>query len=255
MPRRPGIIKIYGACIAVFLASAAFLCIARLGRADRDKEQEVTDLFTRGIKSERCVVNPGKSVEHKIENNERVRWLTPDEEIALIDTVRRMAPELELAVLVALYSGMRRSEQFRCNDVEGSGLKWSYVDLGKKLITIPRSKSGLSREIPIDDVLHDALIKLRTTVGSKYVFRIPPPDRRFPRIVRAVKVRNFKWHDLRHTFASRLVMAGVDIRTVQILMGHWSIITTMRYAHLSQKHLQEAVDKLHRPVAAAELTA
>jgi site-specific recombinase XerD len=57
-------------------------------------------------------------------------------------------------------------------------------------------------------------------------------------------VADFKWHDLRHTFASRLVMAGVDIRTVQELMGHKQITQTMRYAHLSPQHRTGALEKL-----------
>jgi integrase len=55
---------------------------------------------------------------------------------------------------------------------------------------------------------------------------------------------NFRWHDLRHTFASRLVMAGVDIRTVQELMGHKTIQATLRYAHLAPQHQLEAVQRL-----------
>jgi site-specific recombinase XerD len=60
-------------------------------------------------------------------------------------------------------------------------------------------------------------------------------------------IKEFRWHDLRHTFASRLVMAGVDIRTVQELMGHKTLAMTTRYAHLSAAHKLDAVQKLNRP--------
>jgi integrase len=57
---------------------------------------------------------------------------------------------------------------------------------------------------------------------------------------------DFRWHDLRHTFASRLTMAGGDLRTVQELMGHQTITMTMRYAHLAPSHLREAVQRISR---------
>jgi site-specific recombinase XerD len=63
----------------------------------------------------------------------------------------------------------------------------------------------------------------------------------FQPALKRAEISGLHWHDLRHTFASRLVMKGVDIRTVQVLMGHASITMTMRYAHLSPSHELEAV--------------
>jgi site-specific recombinase XerD len=71
----------------------------------------------------------------------------------------------------------------------------------------------------------------------------------FADAVQEAGINDFDWHDLRHTFASRLVMAGVDIRTVQELLGHESIIMTMRYAHLSPQHRATALEKLCQPSA------
>lgn len=65
-----------------------------------------------------------------------------------------------------------------------------------------------------------------------------------PDAVRDAGIADFHWHDLHHDFASRLVKAGVNLRTVQILMGHKSIQTTCRYAHLAPKDLLDAVEKL-----------
>jgi hypothetical protein len=70
------------------------------------------------------------------------------------------------------------------------------------------------------------------------------PRQWFEEALEEAKISNFRWHDLRHTFASRLVMAGVDLRTVQQLMGHKTISMTVRYAHLAPEHQLAAVQKL-----------
>ena len=73
------------------------------------------------------------------------------------------------------------------------------------------------------------------------------------RMRKAADIENFTWHDLRHTFASRLVMAGADLSSVQKLLGHKSILMTMRYAHLAPGHLQDAVEKLAAAAPAQQL--
>ena len=84
---------------------------------------------------------------------------------------------------------------------------------------------------------------------SPYVFPVEPPDKLFPEVCKPAEVHDFTWHCLRHTFASRLVTRGVDLRTVQDLMGHKSIITTMHYAHPSE-HQADAVERLVRASSA-----
>jgi integrase len=119
-------------------------------------------------------------------------------------------------------------------------LQWSHIDFHAGVISLPRSKHGESRHIAMNRTLRETLQGLKN--DSLYVFPVEPPGKWFPEACEAAKVPNFTWHCLRHTFASRLVMAGVDIRTVQELMGHRSIVTTMRYAHLAPGHQAAAVE-------------
>lgn len=133
-------------------------------------------------------------------------------------------------------TGMRQGEQFT--------REWSDIDLDAGTIRLEQTKNGDCRFVQLNSRALAAIEMLHTrSIGSGRVFSNLVP-RWFPEAVEKADVQDFKWHDLRHTFASRLVMAGVDIRTVQELMGHKSITMTMRYAHLSPKHRTEALEKL-----------
>src|SRR5436309_1921582 len=121
---------------------------------------------------------------------------------------------------------------------------WSDFRAG--VITVPRSKHGESRHIPMNSVPKGTLEELRKRAHSPYIFPVGPPEKWFLKICRRVGISNFSWHCLRHTFASRLVMAGVDLRTVQELMGHKTLAMTLRYSHLSPEHQLDAVQRLNR---------
>ena len=208
-------------------------------------------IFSLAIRNGKATANPVRGTHHRMENNARVRYLTDDEEAHVIEQVRATRPELEPQIIVALHSGMRRSEQYVTTDCPDGGLKWQHVDFGGKVITLPRSKHGEKRHIKMNSVLEEALRHLRSTANSPYVFPVEPPDKLFPEVCKCAGVDDFTWHCLRHTFASRLVMRGVDLRTVQELMGHKSIVTTMRYAHLAPQHQADAVERLVRPTPGA----
>ena len=201
-------------------------------------------VFSLAIRNRKSTINPVRGTRHRIENNARVRYLSDEEEAFLVDCVRSYCPKREPEILVALHSGMRRSEQYATADCPEGGLKWEHIDSTSRVITIPRSKHGERRYIPMNSVLREILLKLKESKRSAYVFPSKPPDKWFPEVLRESGIEDFTWHCLRHTFASRLVMAGVDLRTVQELLGHKSIITTMRYAHLAPGHKAEAVERL-----------
>jgi integrase len=96
----------------------------------------------------------------------------------------------------------------------------------------------------MNSVLRKTLRCIPQKIDSPYVFDSTDPEKWFAKLVKAVGIKDFTWHDLRHTFASRLAMAGVSMRHIADLMGHSEIQTTMRYAHLAPGHLADAVEKL-----------
>lgn len=153
-------------------------------------------------------------------------------------------------VLLALNTGARRGELF--------GLTWADVDLQRGLMTVraATSKGNRTRHIPLNA---DALAALKRWKGSPnregLVFpgplgtRMGNINKSWAELVKLAKLENFRFHDCRHDFASRLVMAGVDLNTVRELLGHSDIAMTLRYAHLAPEHKADAVAKLIRPKA------
>jgi integrase len=200
-------------------------------------------IYSNANRNGRVEVNPARLVRLRKENNAVVRFLTDEEEMKLRAAMRRMLPEMEPEFDVALNTGMRRGEQWR--------LRWEDVNEAQGVITIPRSKNGERRYVRINRDCRVALDRLWLTRDeSGYVLPGPTegrntdPRRTFEPIVKEAGIPHFRYHDIRHTFASRLIMAGVDLRTVQQLMGHKTIAMTVRYAHLAPSHEQEAIERL-----------
>jgi integrase len=138
---------------------------------------------------------------------------------------------------------MRAGEQFQ--------LKWQEVSFERRMISLPKTKTGKARHIPLNAIALQALQERKLTQqDALYVFRDAGRDpqhdyhRWFNEALTEAKVADYSWHCNRHTFASRLVMAGVDLRTVAELMGQSSIQMTMLYAHLAPQHNRAAVDRL-----------
>jgi integrase len=175
------------------------------------------------------------------ENNQRLRFLSGDEIDRLIDAC---SPHLKPIVEVALHTGMRRGELL--------SLTWEQIR--NKQIYLTETKSGKARQIPINDRLAHLLRELRqkNQLKSPYVFCFPNGERirhiknGFLGACRRAGLEDFHFHDLRHTFASHLVMNGVGLKAVQELLGHADMKMTMRYAHLSHEHLREAVSVLNK---------
>jgi site-specific recombinase XerD len=187
--------------------------------------------------------NPARLMKAKKEPNGRIRFLSQEEETRLRRIIDELYPHFLNEFEVAVHTGMRRSEQFT--------LDWTEVDLDAKRIHLLKTKNGSDRVIPLNSVALAALKRQREiSGGAKRVF-ITTEGKPFIRkairgwldeaLVKA-NIQDFSWHCLRHTFCSRLVMAGVPLKTCQELMGHKTSQMTARYAHLSPGHLQDAIE-------------
>lgn len=202
----------------------------------------LSHMFTKAVEWGFLETSPfkkGKRLMFK-ENNHRLRFLTDTEIEALL---KACSPHLRPIVEVALLTGMRRGELL--------GLKWEQVRNG--FIYLTETKGGKARQIPVNDRLAQIFRELRqkNQLKSPYVFcdaqgrRFHEVKRSFASACKKAGLEDFHFHDLRHTFASHLVMRGVSLKAVQELLGHADVRQTMRYAHLSQAHLKEAVAALN----------
>jgi integrase len=180
------------------------------------------------------------------ENNHRLRFLNDSEIETLLracEDLKTFTPHLRPIVEVALLTGMRRGELL--------GLKWEHIRNG--FIYVTETKSGKARQIPINDRLAEVFKGMRrgNQLKSPYVFcdsqgkRFYDVKRSFASACRKAGVEAFRFHDLRHIFASQLVMRGASLKAVQELLGHASLAMTMRYAHLSHEHLKDSVNLLN----------
>ncbi len=179
-----------------------------------------------------CLVNPPKV------NNVLVRYLTPDQEATLLGHL----PEKYCPVVVAaLNTGLRQGELLR--------LSWGDIDWNVGVLTIHETKAGERRRVPMNSIVVGLFSSLKAGLQSTPADRIFPFTARFVRrtfekAVRASGVAPFRFHDLRHTFASRLAMQGANDRTLMALGGWKSPAMLSRYAHLSPTHLWKAVEGL-----------
>jgi excisionase family DNA binding protein len=186
--------------------------------------------------------NPVRKVKFFSEkDNLKERVLTPEEETKLLDS----CPEcLGIIVLTAIHTGMRRAEILN--------LKWEDVNLEKKEIKVRKTKSGSIRTIPINETLYSMLSRLKKKKSSPgYLFNNPRTGQPFKDVKKAFKgaceragVEGLRFHDLRHTFASRLVENGADLITVKDLLGHFSVRITERYTHSNKNTKRQAVESL-----------
>ena len=182
----------------------------------------------------------------KLERNNANQWRLERNYPLLDDLVNcAFADYLRPMILLSINTGVRRGELF--------SLKWENVNFDYATITIEGSyaKSGKTRHIPLNSEAFEVLKNWRKqTISRDLVFhnkdgnRFDTIKKSWQKVLDLAKISNFRWHDLRHHFASRLVMAGVDLNTVRELLGHAEMTMTLRYAHLAPEHKANAVEKI-----------
>jgi len=182
--------------------------------------------------------NVARLIQHKAENNGRVRFLSREEEEILRQVIRQKFPEREPELDLALHTGLRSGEQY--------ATKWKDVDFEQRVLTIPLDKGGKTSHVPLSAAAVRALLDLNRSYGStEFVCGgAKSPRHWFEAAVAMAKIERFTWHCLRHTFASRLVMSGADLRTVAELLRDKTLAMVMRYAHLAPDHKLAAVERM-----------
>ena len=184
--------------------------------------------------------------------NARLRFLDADEVTRLLRAARDDVAALWLvpAIELAVRTGLRQGELLR--------LRWTDLDAGRRLATILETKNGAPRHVPLSAAAQAIVATLPATGATvlAWPWGDPLSDTTlyyaFQRVCAAAGIADCTWHTLRQTFASHLVMSGVDLRTVQELLGHKTLAMTMRYAHLAPSHVAAAVEKLDAALAPPE---
>jgi integrase len=171
--------------------------------------------------------------------NARDRWLTVEEEQMLLQKATNPV-WLRSLLTAALHTGMRRGELL--------ALVWKDIDFQKRLVRVEKSKNGEKRSIPMSQTLYDTLkaVKVRNISGTVFPISTRSVRVAYDKALEKVEITDFHFHDLRHTFATRLVQNGVDLYKVQKLLGHKNIAMTQRYAHHYPESLRSSVEVLDR---------
>lgn len=230
----------------------------------------LSSVLSRAVRVGRLISNPIRLVEKpRFDRRPRVRYLSVEEEARLrtaladrdqqlmalrqsgnahlesrgkppLSTLPHFGDHLTPAILLSMNTGLRMGETRR--------LRWDWVDLERRWLTVDgaHAKTRQTRHVPLNDESCRILTKWREQSGpGKQVFQVVTCFKTaWSHVLVRAGIVAFRWHDLRHHFASRLVQSGVPLNTVRDLLGHASVAMSLRYAHLAPDQRCEAVARL-----------
>ena len=184
---------------------------------------------------------PVKKVRSQILDNKVVRYLSDEEKPRLMRAAQTIGGKFYLKVLMALTTGMRKGELDK--------LRWCDIDFDKGLALLADTKNGQPRHTPIPDVTVEEMRKHRE-IGSGLLFPSTtdsnkPFDykKQWANCLKAANIQSFRWHDLRHDTASTLARDGRTLKEIAEILGHKSLISTDRYAHLCTEHKSQILNE------------
>lgn len=198
-------------------------------------------IFSLAMDFKEVETNPCQKVVKLKLDNQRDRYLLPEEEPRLRSVLTGQRSHLANLVPIAIGTGLRKNELLT--------LQIKHIDFARDLILLSGTKTRKNREVPMNSEVREIMLRLcRSKSVEDYVFVNPKTGRRLTDIKRAfhgactaAKIQGLVWHDLRATFGTRLGEAGFDAFTIAALMGHTNVRTTKRYVRATERNKREAV--------------
>ena len=228
----------------------------------------ISGVLSRAVKLEKLTLNVVRRVDvPRLDRSPKVRYLSPAESSRLraalsardermrverdsanrwrkvrrqpqLPKLGEFADHLEPAILLSLNTGIRRGELL--------ALEWSAADLVNNTLTIEgaNAKAKQTRHVPLNTEALDVLRRWKKQSRDTRIFAFSGFKTAWSALLKQASIKSFRWHDMRHDFASRLASKGVPLNTIRELLGHQSLAMTVRYAHLQPDQKVEAVARL-----------
>jgi integrase len=205
----------------------------------------ISRMYRLAVQWGRVERNPCTGIAKFKENNQRQRFLTPEEIGRMYQAMENEPSKVAVAALkFLLLTGARKEEALQA--------RWENVDLDNGVWFLPQTKSGKGRYVQLNSEAQTLLRSLQRENESPWVFpskrypdkRLNNPRKVFDRVLTAAGIEHLRLHDLRHTYSSLAINAGVSLSIIQNMLGHQSSAMTLRYVHLMNSTLRNASESV-----------